>query len=156
MTVTRATQVLTRAGVPFELLFYEYDPSAAEIGRQAAEALGIDPSRLLKSLMLEAAGKALIAVIPTDRQLDLKALAGALKTKTCKLMPKPAAERISGYLIGGISPIGQKRKLTTVIDRSVAGYDWIVLNGGRRGLQIKVSPHAIAEICEARFEDITG
>lgn len=137
---TPATKAMAASGRPFELLHYEYDASAASIGLHAAQSLGLSPAQVFKTLMVLAGTEAVIAVLPSDHELSLKALAHAAGAKSAALMAKPDAERISGYKIGGVSPLGQRKRLRVFIDASAAGHDFIVVNGGQRGLQIKAAP----------------
>ncbi|MGB0696115.1 MAG: Cys-tRNA(Pro) deacylase [Rhodospirillaceae bacterium] len=155
MTATRATQALQKAKIDFELLTYAYDPNASDIGMQAAEALGVDPAGLLKTLMVETSDGVVIALVPSDRQMDLKALAKAAGAKKCAMLAKPEAERLSGYVIGGISPLGQKKRLPVFIDASVEGFERVILNGGGRGVQVRLSPQDLAKACSGRFVPLT-
>lgn len=155
MASTRAIVALKAARIPFELLTYKYDPNAAEIGMHAADALGISPDILLKTLMLDTPSGAMIALLPSNQQLDLKAYANAAKIKSCALMGKPDAQRLSGYVIGGISPIGQKKQLPTLIAHCVEQVEWVICNGGQRGVQVKVAPDDLAKICGADFAVIS-
>lgn len=137
---TPATMALERIKTPFEVLEYTYDPEAASIGLHAAAALGLPPSQVFKTLMTTTGDEALIAVVPSDRELSLKALAHAAGKKAASMMKGPEAERLSGYKIGGISPLGQKKRLRTFFDASALTFPFIVINGGQRGLQIKAAP----------------
>lgn len=134
---TPATMAMEKSGKPFALLEYEYDPNAQSIGLQAAEALGLPPSQVFKTLMVQAGDEALVAIVPSDRELNLKALAAAAGKKAAAMMKGPDAERITGYKIGGISPLGQKKRLRAFLDDSALSFAFIVVNGGQRGLQIK-------------------
>jgi len=137
---TPATMVLEKAGKRFELLTYEYDPDAPSIGLQAAEALGLAPSVVFKTLMVVAGDEPCIAIIPSDQELSLKALAAVAGKKSAVMMRPADAERISGYHVGGISPLGQKKRLRCFLDVSAMALPFLVVNGGQRGLQIKVAP----------------
>jgi Cys-tRNA(Pro)/Cys-tRNA(Cys) deacylase len=137
---TPATTALERAGARFELLRYDYDPEAPSIGLQAAEALGLPPSAVFKTLMALVGDEPCVAVIPSDRELGLKALAAAAGRKSAAMMRPPEAERISGYHVGGISPLGQRRRLRTFVDESAMVLPLVVVNGGQRGLQIRLAP----------------
>lgn len=154
MAATKAVQALLRAKIPHSLHTYEYDPDAQEIGQHAADALGVDAAIMLKTLMVEGAGKVVLALVPSDRQLNLKALANAAGLKKCALVAKPDAERISGYVIGGISPLGQKKRLPVFIDDSVEELSEIYCNGGRRGLQLKLNPKDLCKATNGRFASI--
>ncbi|MBC7951066.1 MAG: Cys-tRNA(Pro) deacylase [Rhodospirillaceae bacterium] len=143
---TPATTAMEKAGKPFELLEYVYDPDAASIGLHAAQSMGLPPSQVFKTLMVTAGDEPLIAVVPSDRELNLKALAVAAGKKSVQMMKVPDAERLSGYKVGGISPLGQKKRIRTFFDDSALALDFIVVNGGQRGLQIKA---AAADLMEA-------
>ncbi|MGB0670884.1 MAG: Cys-tRNA(Pro) deacylase [Rhodospirillales bacterium] len=160
MASTRATEALTKAAIPFETATYAYEKVAGEIGLQAALSLGVEPALMLKTLMIETPtggpmGGGVLALVPSDRQLDLKAMAKAAGVKKCALMAKPLAEKTSGYVIGGISPLGQKRALPTFIDASVEGANHVWCNGGQRGLQIKITPADLARATRGTFAAIT-
>jgi len=137
---TPATMALKKAGKAFDLLEYDYDPNAASIGLHAAESMGLPPSQVFKTLMVSLAGEVCTAVLPSDRELDLRALAAYAKCKSAEMVKPADAERISGYKIGGISPLGQKKRLRCFIDDSALALPFMVLNGGQRGLQIKIAP----------------
>jgi Cys-tRNA(Pro)/Cys-tRNA(Cys) deacylase len=138
---TRATQALTSLGVNFALHTYEYDPSADHIGLQAAEALGVEPGRMLKTLMAEVDGKPVCAVVPSDREVSMKKLAAAFGGKTANMMRPADAERLTGYHVGGISPFGQKKRVPVAIEQAALSETRVFLNGGQRGLQIEIDPH---------------
>ena len=146
---TPATVALTRAGVTFKLHEYDYDPSAARIGMQAAEALGVDPARLLKTLMAKAGGAVVCVLVPSDAEVSLKKLAAAAGAKDAAMLPPAEAERITGYHIGGISPFGQKKRVCAFVDDGVLGHASIIVNGGRRGLQIELAPAYLVRMLEA-------
>ncbi|MFC4174651.1 Cys-tRNA(Pro) deacylase [Microvirga sp. GCM10011540] len=147
---TRATLALQQAGVSFTVHAYDYDPNAERIGLQAAEALGADPNSVLKTLMVTVDGKPACAVVPSDREVNLKKLAAALGGKSAQMMKPPDAERITGYHVGGISPFGQKRRVPTVIEQSALEHVSVFINGGQRGLQVKLSPRDAASALEAK------
>lgn len=147
--VTRATQMLEKAGVPFALKRYEYDPDADSIGLQAAAAIGEDPGRVLKTLMALVDGKPVCVILPSDREVAMKKLAAAVDGKSAQMMKPADAERMTGYRVGGISPFGQMRKVRTVIEESALGNDYVYVNGGQRGLQLRIDPRAIPDIVEA-------
>jgi Cys-tRNA(Pro)/Cys-tRNA(Cys) deacylase len=138
--VTRATRALETAGVAFTVHAYAYDPAADSIGLAAAEALGVDPARVFKTLMVLADGKPACVLAPSDGEVALKRVAAALGAKAAAMMKPADAERISGYKVGGISPFGQTRRIPAVIDASAFDWDAIFLNGGQRGLQVHLSP----------------
>jgi Cys-tRNA(Pro)/Cys-tRNA(Cys) deacylase len=137
---TRATQSLEKLGVKFALHEYDYDASAERIGLQAAEALGIEPRRMLKTLMAEVDGKPVCAVVPSDCEVSMKKLAGAFGAKTAKMMRPADAERLTGYHVGGISPFGQKKRVPVAIEAAALGHASVFLNGGQRGLQVELAP----------------
>lgn len=137
---TPATRALERAGIAFSLREYDYDPDAPRIGLQAAEALGLDPARVLKTLMARADREPVCVVLPSDREVSLKKLAAAAGAKHADMLPPPEAERITGYHVGGISPFGQKKRVRVFVEQTALGHPTVVLNGGRRGLQVEMKP----------------
>jgi Cys-tRNA(Pro)/Cys-tRNA(Cys) deacylase len=137
---TRATLALEKLGVSFTLHAYDYDPDADSIGLQAAEALGIAPRRMLKTLMAEVDGKPVCVVVASDHEVSMKKLAAAFGGKTAKMMRPVDAERLSGYHVGGISPFAQKKRVPIAIDEAALGETSVFLNGGQRGLQIEIAP----------------
>ncbi|MDN5768001.1 MAG: Cys-tRNA(Pro) deacylase [Humibacillus sp.] len=141
---TPATLCLDRSGVPYERHVYHHDPHAVSFGLEAADALGIDPARVFKTLLVDLGGQGAhrlaVAVVPVAGQLDLKAAAAALGVKTVSMANPVAAERSTGYVIGGISPIGQKRALSTVLDESAFDFETVYVSGGRRGFDIELAP----------------
>jgi Cys-tRNA(Pro)/Cys-tRNA(Cys) deacylase len=146
---TPATVALQKAGVAFTLHEYDYDPSAARIGIQAAEALGVDPARLLKTLMAKAGGAVVCVLVPSDAEVSLKKLAAAAGAKDAAMLPPTEAERITGYHVGGISPFGQKKRVRVFVDDAVLAQASIIVNGGRRGLQIELAPTDLVRVLEA-------
>lgn len=152
---TPATVALEKAGVAFTLHEYDYDPNAARIGMQAAVALGISPARLLKTLMAKAGTRAVCVLVPSDREVSLKRLAAAAGAKDAAMLPPAEAERITGYRVGGISPLGQKKKVPVFIEASVMALPTIVLNGGRRGLQIELPPAELVRLLDATPAQLT-
>lgn len=137
---TRATMALGAAGVPFEVVVYDYDPDADRIGMQAAESLGVSPSIVLKTLMAEVDGKPVCVVLPSDREVSMKKLAAAFKGKAANMMKPAAAEKATGYVVGGISPFGQKKTVPTVFEIEAMTHGFVYMNGGQRGLQIRLAP----------------
>ena len=147
---TPALDTITRAGVRFELLEYVYDPRADEIGVHAAQALGRPASTVFKTLVVALdTGELVCAVIPSDARLDLKALASAGGTRKAELADPKKAEKTTGYVVGGISPLGQRKALRTYVDASASQLDEIVVNGGRRGLQIALRPADLVAVTSA-------
>jgi len=152
---TPAVQLVAKAGVKHRLLTYEYDPAAEAIGLQAAEALGLDPAIVFKTLIVELDTGALVcALIPAPARLDLKALAAAAGAKKAELADPIKAERSSGYVVGGISPLGQRKRLKSFIDQSAATLAEIVVNGGRRGLQIAIAPGDLIKLLPATLSPL--
>ncbi|QCM11552.1 Cys-tRNA(Pro) deacylase [Agrobacterium tumefaciens] len=137
---TRATQMLTKAGVTFTTVTYDYDPNADRIGLQAAEAIGEPPNLVLKTLMAELDGKPVCVVVPSDREVSMKKLAAAFGGKSASMMKPADAERATGYHVGGISPFGQKKQVPTAIEEQAMTHDYVYMNGGQRGLQVRLSP----------------
>ncbi|PWR24358.1 Cys-tRNA(Pro) deacylase [Zavarzinia aquatilis] len=152
---TRATLALKAAGVAFDLVAYEYDPDADSIGLQAAAAIGEPPSRVLKTLMAEVDGKPVCVVVPSDAQVSMKKLAAAFGGKAAAMMKPPAAERLTGFVVGGISPFGQKRKVPTAIEESALLEPYVFVNGGQRGLQAKLLPDDAVAALGALVADLT-
>ena len=151
---TPATVALTQAKVSFEVHAYEHDPAAQSYGTEAAEAMGVVPGRVFKTLLADVDGKLTVAVVPVSGQLDLKALASAVGGKKAAMADPAAAERTTGYVVGGISPLGQRKKLPTVIDESVLGYETVFCSAGRRGLEIELAPADLVRLTGARTAPI--
>jgi len=154
--VTRATKALEQAGVAFELRTYEYDPAAPSIGRAAADALGVDPAQVFKTLMVLGDGKPACAIAPSDGEVSLKRVAAALGAKSAAMMRGPDAERLTGYKIGGISPFGQMRRVPVVIDETALLWDAVFLNGGQRGLQVMLAAEDAVRVLDAAVADIAA
>ena len=146
---TRATKLLQQAGIAFTVHSYAYDPQAERIGLQAAEALGEPPERVLKTLMMRVDGKPVCVIVPCDREVSLKKLAAALGGKAAQMMTPTDAERLSGYKVGGISPLGQMKPLPVAIERQALVHDQVYLNGGQRGLQVRLNPGELAGLLHA-------
>ena len=151
---TPATSALEKAGVAFTLHEYAYDPDAERVGMQAAEALGVEPARLLKTLMAKAGTEIVCALVPSDRTMSLKKLAAAAGAKQAAMLPPAEAERVSGYHVGGISPLGQKKRLRVFVERSALEFSSVLLNGGRRGLQIEIAPSLLVRALDAAPADL--
>ncbi|CCI53101.1 Cys-tRNA(Pro) deacylase [Nostocoides jenkinsii] len=140
---TPATVALTKAGVSFSVHAYEHDPAAPAYGLEAAAALGLDPDLVFKTLLVDLDGgreKVGVGIVPVNRHLDLKAIAAACGAKRASMCDPATAQRLTGYVVGGISPIGPKRLLPTVLDESAAERPTIYVSGGRRGLDVGLSP----------------
>ena len=151
---TPATRTLDQAKVEYVLHEYDYDPDAPRIGMQAAEALGIEPQRLLKTLMARAGDKVVCVLVPSDREVNLKKLAAAAGAKSAAMLGAAEAERITGYHVGGISPFGQKKPVPVFVENSALSFDRIVLNGGRRGLQVELAPGDVLRVLNATSTDL--
>lgn len=141
---TRATTALAKVGVAFTVHSYDYDPDADSIGMQAAEALGEAPARVLKTLMALVDGKPACVIVPSDHEVSMKRLATAFGGKSAQMMKPAEAERVTGYKVGGISPFGQTRPVRTAIEAAALAHDLVYMNGGQRGLQLRLSPRDAA------------
>jgi len=146
---TRATQALAKAGVAFTVHAYDYDPDAEKVGLQAAEALGEAPERVLKTMMVLLDGKPACAILPSDRELSMKRFAAALGGKSAAMMPVPQAEKVSGYKVGGVSPFGQPRPVPLAIEQAALDHQLVYINGGQRGLQVRLSPRDAMQVLKA-------
>ncbi|MGI9510022.1 MAG: Cys-tRNA(Pro) deacylase [Geminicoccaceae bacterium] len=153
-TGTPATKSLAGLGIAAKLHSYDFDPGALGIGEQAAAALGIEPARLFKTLMVMIDGKPAVALTPVAAETRMKTLAAALGGKRASMAEPAEAERLSGYVKGGISPFGQRQKLDVVVDRSVTDHGTVFVNGGRRGLQIELSPGDLITALDATLADL--
>lgn len=151
---TPATVALTQAKVPFTVHAYEHDPAAPSYGTEAAEAMGVPAERVFKTLLADVDGKLTVAVVPVSGQLDLKALAAAAGGKKAAMADPAAAERSTGYVLGGISPLGQRRKLPTVVDDSALGFATVFCSAGRRGLEVELDPADLVRLTAARTAPI--
>ena len=159
MSATPATRALERAGVDFETLAYDYDPGAPSVGLQAAGALGIDPERLLKTLVADlgpgaAGGRFACAVLDAAHELDLRALAAAAGARKARLASHEDAGRATGYVIGGVSPFGQVRRLPAFVDAAATAFDRVIVNAGRRGLLVRLAPDALVAVTGATVAPI--
>lgn len=151
---TPATVALERAGVAFTQHAYEHDPAATSYGLEAATALGLEPAAVFKTLLADVDGRLAVGIVPVTGQLDLKALAAALGGKRAAMADPAAAERATGYVVGGISPIGQKKRLPTVIDVSALDLPTVYVSGGKRGLDLGLDPHDLVLLLDARVAPI--
>jgi len=151
---TPATAALHKAGIPFELATYAYDPDAERVGLQAAEAMGVDPGCVFKTLMAEVDGKPVCVVVPSDEEVNMKKLAAAFGGKTAQMMKPAVAERLTGYKVGGISPFGQRKAVPTCVEELVALQDRVYLNGGQRGLQINLAPDDLVRALGGKTADL--
>lgn len=151
--MTPAVKVLTAAGIGHRLLEYAHDPSTTRYGLEAADALGLEPSRVFKTLLVALNGdpkRLAVAVVPVTGQLDLKAMAAACGAKKADMADPRVAERATGYVVGGISPLGQKRRWPTVLDETALAFDRVYVSGGRRGLDIEIAGEDLRRLCDAR------
>jgi Cys-tRNA(Pro)/Cys-tRNA(Cys) deacylase len=146
---TPATALLDKQRVAHTLHSYEHDPRHESYGLEAAEALGLVPERVFKTLVAEVDGKLAVGVVPVTTQLDLKGLAAALQGKKAKMAEVAAAERATGYVAGGISPLGQKKRLPVVVDESAAQHETIFCSAGRRGLEVEITPAELVRLTNA-------
>lgn len=150
--MTPAIKAAKAAGVAVKVHEYHHDPANSHYGLEAAEALGLDPARVFKTLLVKLNGderRLAVAVVAVTGQLDLKAMAAASGAKKVEMADPVRAERATGYVVGGISPLGQKRRLPTVLDVSVNEFDTVFVSGGRRGLDIEIAPADLARMCQA-------
>lgn len=157
--MTPAVTRLLALGVAHQLVSYDHDPGAASYGTEAADALGLDPATVFKTLLAQLSGsppRLVVAVVPVTTQLDLKSLARAAGAKKAKMADPDVAERATGYVVGGISPIGQKTSLETYIDNSAMALECIHVSGGRRGLEIALAPVDLVTVTEGRVHPLSG
>jgi Cys-tRNA(Pro)/Cys-tRNA(Cys) deacylase len=155
---TPATQALRKLGIAFKLHTYIYDSTVPSggIGLQAAEALGVEPGRMLKTLMAEVDGNPVCVVVPSDCEVSMKKLAAALGGKSANMMRPADAERLTGYHVGGISPFGQKKRVPVAIERAAMDNLTVFVNGGQRGLQIEIDPNDAAIAAGAAAHELTA
>ena len=146
---TPATTALSRAGIRFEVHAYEHDPAAESYGEEAARVLGLDPERVFKTLFVSLDRRLCVGIVPVSSRLDLKAVAAALGGKAATMADPSDAERASGYVVGGISPIGQRRQHPTVLDESALGFPTVFVSGGRRGLDVELDPEDLVAVTSA-------
>ena len=153
---TPATLALSTAGIAFTLFPYDYDPDAARVGLQAAEALGKNPEQVFKTLMAEVDGKPVCVVVPSDCEVSMKKLAATFGGKSANMMKPLDAERLTGFKVGGISPFGQRKKVPTAIDETAELFDEVLINGGQRGLLVGLSPADAVRAIDAKLADLTA
>jgi Cys-tRNA(Pro)/Cys-tRNA(Cys) deacylase len=144
-----AIAAVEQAGTPFEVLEYEHDPKAESWGLEAAELLGWEPARVFKTLVISIDGALAVALVPVDAQLDLRALG-----KRARMADVGHAERTTGYVKGGISPLGQRKQLPTTLDDSALEHETILVNAGGRGLQLELAPADLVELTGADLRKI--
>jgi Cys-tRNA(Pro)/Cys-tRNA(Cys) deacylase len=153
--MTPAVQAAQKAGIAFRLHEYEHDPGADSYGDEAAARLGLDPDRVFKTLVVARDnGDLAVAVLPVSARLELKRLAKVLGAKKASMADKKEVERATGYVLGGVSPLGQKKRLHTVIDASAGRHETLYVSAGRRGLQMELAPGDLARLTGAGFEPI--
>ena len=153
---TPATVALTKAGVAFELFPYDYDPDAPRVGLQAAEALGMAPEQVFKTLMVLADGAPACAIVPSDCEVSMKKLAAVLGGKSAQMMKPADAERLTGYKVGGVSPFGQRKDVPTAMDETAILFDQVLINGGQRGLLLGLAPEDARRAAKAVLADLTA
>ncbi len=152
---TTATALLEREGIPHTVHTYAHDPQHESYGSEASEALGVAPERVLKTLIAGVDGTLTVGVVPVSRQLDLKALAAAVGGKKATMADPAAAERATGYVVGGISPLGQRKRLRVVIDSSALEFPTAYCSGGRRGLELELAPADLVRLAHATVAPIS-
>jgi Cys-tRNA(Pro)/Cys-tRNA(Cys) deacylase len=151
---TPATVALTAAGTEFTVHAYAHDPAHPSYGEEAAQAMGVSPDRVFKTLVAEVDGELTVAVVPVAGSLDLKALATAVGGKKAAMADPAAAERVTGYVRGGISPLGQRKRLRTVLDASAGRHATICVSAGRRGLEVELAPADLVALTGAALASI--
>lgn len=153
-TGTPATKLLKSAGIEFKEYEYSHDPNSTSFGLEAAEKLGVDPNRVFKTLIANVDENFAVAIVPVNQQVSLKSLSRSLGAKRATMADPTQAARLTGYVVGGISPLGQKRLLATVIDESAKQFETILVSGGQRGFDIELSPTDLADLLSAIFAEI--
>ena len=152
--MTPAIKAARSAGIPVKVHEYRHDPTNTNYGLEAAQALDLEPARVFKTLLVKQNAddrKLAVAVVPVTGQLNLKAMAAACGAKKVEMADPAQAERVTGYVVGGISPLGQRRLLPTVLDATVNDFDTVFVSGGRRGLDIEIAPADLARVCRAEI-----
>ncbi|GGC83480.1 Cys-tRNA(Pro)/Cys-tRNA(Cys) deacylase [Tersicoccus solisilvae] len=149
-------RALTAARIPFAERAYDHDPAAPSYGLEAAEALGVDPARVFKTLVVDTGAGLAVGIVPVATTLDLKHLAAALGVKRVRMADVKDAERVTGYVAGGISPLGQRSTLPTVLDTSATGHATILVSGGRRGFDVELSPNDLLALTKGVVASISA
>lgn len=149
--MTPAVAIAEKAGIAFTIHQYEHDPKRDSYGEEAAEKLAVDPARVFKTLVVSLDGKLAVAVVPVSARLDMKALAKQLKGKRAEMAQAAEVARATGYVLGGVSPLGQKRRLPTLIDASAEDFETIYVSAGRRGLEIELRAEDLRRLLDGRF-----
>ena len=152
--MTPAINQATQSGIPFQIHEYTHDPHAESYGLEAALKLGVEPARVFKTLVANADGVLIVGIVPVSTSLNLKSLASAAGMKRAEMADITAAERATGYVAGGISPRGQKKRLRTILDSSAAAFATIFVSAGRRGLEIELAPADLLELCTGKMAAI--
>ncbi|MDP9118450.1 MAG: Cys-tRNA(Pro) deacylase [Actinomycetota bacterium] len=155
-TGTPATSALARSGVSYRLHPYPHDPRAQAYGDEAASALGVCPDRIFKTLIATVDGRLVCGVVPVAAHLDLKALAANVGGKRAEMADPQTAARATGYVVGGISPLGQKSRLQVLVDSSAATFETVFVSAGRRGLQVELSPQDLLQVAAAALARIAA
>lgn len=153
--MTPAINMLIDKKLPHQVLKFVHQPGAGSFAMEAAQKLNIDPAQVFKTLVVETDdGRLAVGVVPADRMLNLKQLAKALGCKKAAMADKTKVERTTGYIMGGVSPLGQKKQLPTVLDASSQSFDTILVSGGKRGLEIQISPSSLCQLLNAKVAEI--
>ncbi|MGI1987459.1 Cys-tRNA(Pro) deacylase [Shewanella glacialipiscicola] len=155
--MTPAVRLAKKAQIPFDILEYSHDPHCAAYGEEAANTLGLDTAQVFKTLLVatdKTHAPLAVALVPVDHQLNLKTVAKCLGQKKLQMADAELAQKSSGYLVGGISPLAQKKPLPTLIDASAQNFDRIYVSAGRRGLEISLAANDLAKLCKGSFADI--
>ena len=152
--MTPAVDAARKAGIDHEVIEYEHDPSHESFGLEAIEVLGLPGEQVFKTLVAEVDGKLAVGIVPVVAQLDLKAFAAAIGGRKAAMAPADAAQRATGYVLGGISPLGQKTALPTVLDETAELWDTVLVSGGRRGFEIEIAPTDLIRATAAALADI--
>jgi len=151
---TPALLILQRAGVTHVVHAYEHDPTVASVGLEAAHELGVSPDRVFKTLVADVDGASTVAIVPVSGTLDLKKLAAACGAKRARMLEPAVAERLTGYVVGGISPFGQRTPSRTIVDSSATDFPTVYVSAGRRGLDVEVDPHDLIRLTSAHTAQI--
>lgn len=153
--MTPAVALLRKRGVAHEVHAYEHDPDTPSFGLEAAEKLGVEPGRVFKTLVVKLDdGRLAVGIVPVSGQLNLKRMAQACGARKAAMADPDAVRRATGYVLGGVSPLGQKKRLATVLDASAAGFDTVYVSAGKRGLDVELAPADLRQLLDARLEDI--
>ena len=153
---TPATVALAKLGIDFEVRSYQHDPSVTDFGREAADALGVPAERVFKTLLADADGSLVVGIVPVAGKLDLKALAAAVGARKAAMADPTLAQRKTGYVVGGISPFGQKKRVPVAIEAAALVHDVVLVNGGQRGLLLQLAPQALADVLQAVVADLAA